>query len=204
MLGPAQRSWLTDSLGNDTATWKILLSEVMMMPYNLVDRPEGAIAHPALRRMQARPHFRDDISSTMDSWDGYPAERTALLDAIARQGVSDVLVWTGDIHNCYAGEIRLGRRAVATEVTCGPVTSAGFGEVFPFWSARLVEPLILRANPHMAYVDLITHMYMRVTLSPEAALYESVSVRSIRSRVSQSYVSRRLWVPRGKAEVRVE
>jgi alkaline phosphatase D len=69
MLGACQHAWLVDGLHRSKATWKIVLSPV---PINPTMKP-------------------------WDAWSHFPAERAALLAAIA--DVHDVVFVSGDVHS---------------------------------------------------------------------------------------------------------
>lgn len=87
MLGPAQKTWLTEGLRSSGARWKVLANPNMMM---------GMVTGAAGER------------AFMDTWDGYGAERTELL-SLAAERVSDLVVVTGDDHDTFSGEA-LGHR----------------------------------------------------------------------------------------------
>ncbi|MEZ5238984.1 MAG: alkaline phosphatase D family protein [Microthrixaceae bacterium] len=81
-------------------------------------------------------------------WDGYQAERRAVLSALVDRGITDNVVLTGDIHSWWAGGVPLDiddpdTPTVAAEFVGGSVTSPSFeqmlGARFPNstpWSAR--------------------------------------------------------------------
>jgi alkaline phosphatase D len=69
MLGACQHAWLVDGLHRSKATWKIVMSPV---PLNPTMKP-------------------------WDAWSHFPAERSALLDAIA--DVPNVVFISGDVHS---------------------------------------------------------------------------------------------------------
>jgi len=137
---------------------------------------------------------------TLDSWDGYPAERAELADFLASRGKGNTLVWTGDIHNLYAGHLLAGSTRAAFEMSTGSVSSLGMGDVFQLGSVKLVEGLVRKANPHMTHLDLGHHMYVRVTLTREAAFFEAVSPHTVRRASSPFSVTQKAHVLRGSLE----
>lgn len=111
MLGDVQLAWLTDELQRSRAPWKLVANQSVMAPL----RPT-------------------EDESFADDWDGYPEERAALLAAIERAGVDNVVFATGDAHvftaNLLASDFAaLGdgstRKPAATEFVGGSVTSSG-------------------------------------------------------------------------------
>jgi alkaline phosphatase D len=98
MLGDAQRGWLQAALRASTAQWKCLLSEVMMR-LALVNQETGSAERLPVRLLRQPIAIAEDVYVNLDAWDGYPAERTALLQFIADQGIRNVVVCTGDAHS---------------------------------------------------------------------------------------------------------
>jgi alkaline phosphatase D len=83
LLGSDQRGWLTDRLAGSTAAWRLLANQVLVAQVKSdllpdeVDRPLSAIS--MLDQSDGGPQ--------PDYWDGYPAERRRLLEAI--RGIGD-------------------------------------------------------------------------------------------------------------------
>lgn len=108
-LGRPQIDWLKGRLAASRANWKILPSELMVMPAKVL----------------GGSYF------TYDSWQGYPREREELLAHIKAAKISDVVFLTGDIHTFIAGDVRtqMGEgESVALEFVGGSITSQGLGE----------------------------------------------------------------------------
>ncbi len=105
----------------------------------------------------------------VDSWQGYPAQRTELLNHIQGAGVRDVVFLTGDIHTFFAGSVLKDGKsgpAVASELVGGSTTSPGTAQVITHTGggvlpADLIEPLsdqgVPALNPWMSYADTRTH-----------------------------------------------
>jgi alkaline phosphatase D len=106
MLGPAQEAWLLRGLAGSPGRWNILAQQVPMMRRELRG---GAIS--------------------MDKWDGYPAARQRLLDALAERRTPNPVVLSGDVHVALAATLRRTPEGppVATEFTATSITSAGDG-----------------------------------------------------------------------------
>ncbi|WP_431270429.1 alkaline phosphatase D family protein [Dankookia sp. P2] len=126
MLGAVQERWLLEGLGQ--ATWQVLAQQVMLMRREF---PRGAIS--------------------MDKWDAAPAARARLLQGLRDRGVANAVVLSGDVHNAWAGTLRLdpldeASPAVATEFTGTSITSEGDGS-----EVLASTPEVLRRNPHIAH-----------------------------------------------------
>jgi alkaline phosphatase D len=159
MLGAAQRDWAIAAVVTSDATWKVLVSPLVMaqMVVDLSDTPDLPIT------------FRQRFYFKTDQWDGFRSERRALLAACA--GVQDLVVLSGDLHGSYASELHLDFDAPGepvaveyavtavsaptvevqlAEVVAGtPLLDAfGLGELIPQFDARL-----LAANPHLRHAE---------------------------------------------------
>jgi alkaline phosphatase D len=113
-----------------------------------------------------------------DSWQGYPRERTELLNHIKNRKIDDVVFLTGDIHTFIAGDVRIGdndKKPVATEFVGGSISSQGLGEggggVVPGADPRNpktpqgIIDLLRSANPWVKDADFDHHGYALVEAS---------------------------------------
>ena len=121
MLGAAQEAWLMDGLGD--ATWQILAQQVLVMPREL----PGDLVN-------------------VDKWDGTPAARERLLRGIADRRLGGAVVLTGDSHNAWVGDLKLGEAVVATEFAATSITSLGDGS-----ETLASTPELLSRNPHLHF-----------------------------------------------------
>ncbi|RKK05615.1 alkaline phosphatase [Pseudoroseomonas wenyumeiae] len=131
MIGPAQQEWLAKGLGRSEARWQLLAQQVPMLR---VDSGQDTV--PRL---------------PMDKWDGYPAARRRVLEAL--QGVPNLVVASGDVHMALAGTLRPDydredSPATGTEFTATSISSGGDGSESRPSSARE-----LARNPHLAFTN---------------------------------------------------
>ncbi len=120
MLGATQLQWLENALLKSKAKWKLIMNEVVISQLFVI------------------PY---------DRWDGYSAERTALLQFIADHHIKNVVFLTTDIHANFASRVYVditaeGSKPVAYEFATGPIqtctlkceiealTTQGAGELF--------------------------------------------------------------------------
>lgn len=157
MLGAEQKAWLLAGLRESSATWKVLANANMMMGMAVSD---------------------DGARSSMDTWNGYGAERTELLSAIAA-GIRDVVVVTGDEHETYAAELwdtgfapgsasgaqenRGGTRRAAVEFVVPSISSPNTGDISGPEAADTEGRARLERNPHIRAADLAAHGYGLLT-----------------------------------------
>lgn len=147
LLGSAQREWLLDRLRSADATWNVLAQQVLMA--------------------EARGATGDGTDTwSMDTWDGYPHERRALLEAMAAAGTPNPVVLTGDIHSNWAAELKTDfadedRGPVASEFVGTSISSGGDGRDATEWGDTT-----LRENPHIKFHNA-QRGYVRATVTPE-------------------------------------
>ncbi len=127
MLGEEQLGWLLDELDTADTTWRVWANEVVMTPITV-----------------------GQSILNYDQWDGYPAERKAILEHIDSKGMTNVVVITGDIHLGGIGDLTVGtgadRKVVATELVGTSISSNG---LLP----EGTEDLVTSAVPAIKYVN---------------------------------------------------
>jgi alkaline phosphatase D len=108
MLGAAQKEWFKATLKGSTATWKIWGNEVPLMQAVIKD-----------------PLVQIDRVISADAWDGYPAERRELMTYVADEGITNLLVITGDVHAQFAAQIAADADAATKNVVAAELVTAG-------------------------------------------------------------------------------
>lgn len=169
LLGPSQRAWLEERLTRpDRPPWVLLANQVMLHPLR-VPVPSEALA----AEVEAQGFLVvAGEALNPDQWDGYPAEREALLAAAGAAG--GVVVLTGDVHSSWAwhgpGRDDAGG-ATMVELVTPSITSRSLGDRLPVPAAAL-EAALTAVAPDLAHVDLTRHGYLLVDLGPEEAQAE--------------------------------
>lgn len=143
ILGAAQRDWLIDGLTHSPARWQVLGNQVGMS------------------QNDSDPGPRVGVST--DAWDGYVADRNAVLGAAAARGAGNLVVITGDRHENQAADLRRdysdpGSPVVAAEFTGTSITSNGDGVDLSDKGRGL-----LAANPDVKFFNA-QRGYVRVEL----------------------------------------
>jgi alkaline phosphatase D len=131
MLGSAQEDWLQARARASRARWDVLGQQVFF----------GQLLRPL-------PDGRDALP--MDSWNGYVAARSRVVDMFSDRP-RNLVVLTGDVHRHYAGTIHAGggtpdQPPVGVEFVTTSVTSAGDGTDDP----AVTDP-ILRRNANLRF-----------------------------------------------------
>lgn len=95
LLGEEQKSWFKEQLDISSAKWKIVGQQVIFAHFNV---GWAAILDPSLSYQQYESTF-------MDIWDGYPAERSELINYIDTNNIDNIVFLTGDFHSSFAFDI---------------------------------------------------------------------------------------------------
>lgn len=171
LLGAAQEAWLADGLRRGGARWTIVAQQTRMARFG------GGRVPPVY---------------WTDGWDGYPAARRRLLEALATQGGTP-LVLGGDIHAFMAAELRTDfDRAeappVAVEFVATSITSQN--------GARYAVPYA--GDPHIAFADAAPRGWLALRLTPARAEAEMMALEDVRERMTGASVLRRYVVEAGR------
>ncbi len=147
LLGAAQEAWLDQSFASSPARWNVIAQQSLMSQ---------------LRRKNAA----EELQVWTDSWDGYPAARRRLLDAMLRHRLRNPVVIGGDVHAFYVSDVKRDfddpRGAVLASEICGTsITSQGPAHA---QLARLAAD-----NPHLKLADGSQRGYVSMTLGRDAA-----------------------------------
>ena len=148
MLGEEQEKWLHDGLAKAQRTWKVIAQQTVVKALVI-----------------------GDLVLNVDQWDGYPAARRRLLEAIADGGVDNVVVLTGDIHAAGAADLRLpdaGQEGsiVASELVCPGISSPGL----------IPDGLVDPSTFGLVHANLKTNGYVRCEVTPEKWKAEFIDV----------------------------
>jgi alkaline phosphatase D len=133
MLGARQKQWLLDGLHGSPAQWNLIASQIMM-------------AETDLRIGEGKLWY-------YDAWDGYQAERNALLKQF--RNVRNPVVLSGDRHLTMISDLKLDyakpqSATVGAEFVGTSVSSNGDQDQAAFhkeWDARKPD------NPHWKLID---------------------------------------------------
>jgi len=122
------------------------------------------------------------VPYNLDSWDGYPAARERVYDAI-KAAKAHPIVLSGDRHAFWVNELydQSGKVRVAAEFGATSITSPGYGD--------LVKDLpINRAyeerNPEVLFTDHAAKGFVLLTLTKQEARADLIAVSTV---VSQTY-----------------
>lgn len=95
ILGQEQKNWFKDQLNNSQAKWKVIGQQVIFSEFNVGWAALG----------DTTSSFNALESIFLDIWDGYPAERTEIIDFIEDNNIDNVVMLTGDFHCSFAFDV---------------------------------------------------------------------------------------------------
>lgn len=152
ILGWDQEKWLAQSLKDSSAAWDVIVQQTLMA--------------------QA---VRDGGKYWTDGWDGYPAARKRLLEAVSGRPSANTIVVGGDIHAYAVCDLKLDfddpkSATVATEFCGTSISSQG--------PPTKDADAFLKNNPHVHYANSELRGYVTVALGKDKA---DVTLRSIES-----------------------
>lgn len=131
MMGDKQEKWLIDRLAGSRARWNVLANQTFFS------------------QLDVQPGKGREYSG--DSWDGYPANRQRIIDALAEHHVTNAVVITGDAHVSYASDIKKNfddenSDTIGVEFLGTSISSDGDGA-----DQARDSDAILKANPHVKF-----------------------------------------------------
>lgn len=146
MLGLEQEAWLYGRFARAGAQWNLIGQSLLAA--SLIQKGQGDL----------KGHWTD-------GWDGYPATRDRMLDAIVDTRLTNPVILSGDIHSFWANELKADprdptSRTVAIEFVGGSI-SANLPPPAPFADVHA-------DNPHVRYFELARHGYVSARLTPGA------------------------------------
>lgn len=153
MLGARQEAWLDRGLGQGRARWNLLAQGVVM-------------SHIDERAGPGRRYWTD-------SWNGYPASRQRLLDALVRHRTPNPVCLSGDLHTFLVGGIHatpddLTTAVVATEFVTSSISSQGLSE------ARI--DALRKENPNLVFGTSACRGYLRCEITPQRLAADPVAM----------------------------
>ncbi len=145
MFGKAQERWLMPSFARSGATWEV-------------------IAQPTLFSRLFQKSRDGRPGAWNDGWDGYPATRSMILDAVAQRKPKNFISIGGDMHSWWQADLKadyndpasqtLGAEFVTTSVTAHSYAYNRFMGMLP-------------DNPHIHFFDDRKRGYSIMEVTPE-------------------------------------
>lgn len=188
LLGAEQEAWLTGGIAASARSgtrWQLCAQQIIMgatfFPPEATGWFPADIPDFVRRRVDtARMAAAAGLPLNMDAWDGYPAARARLLDAVQAAG-SDFVVLSGDSHNGWAYNLDSDGRAAGVEIAGHSVTSPGFESNTR--AAESVRVAALRgSSPQLAWANTEARGYVSVRITPDAVRGEWHMLGTVREK----------------------
>jgi alkaline phosphatase D len=169
MLGRKQEAWLANGFKASKSKWNIWAQQTIVgatrQPADALtwlkdETPEFVKQRVALGAELARA----DLPTNMDSWDGYPAARSRVLQA-AQNANADLVVLTGDSHNAWAFELDHDSQPVGVELAGHSITSPGFEYYLNGRPPADIAKMLVETNRQLDWMDASQRGYMTVTMT---------------------------------------
>lgn len=192
LLGDEQMQWLQEGIKGSEAAWKVIGNQVM---FSYTDW-----AYPTFER-------------NLDAWDGYPGDQAELNEFLKTEGDGEVVFVTGDTHRAWAFEAtndplnaykpETGEGAVAVEFGVTSITSGNANERFPDNMVIEHENKMMgtTVNPHLKYVNMRDHGYLKLSLYPESLKAEFKVVPTLKERTRETQVDKVFTVKKGSTRL---
>jgi alkaline phosphatase D len=194
MLGTEQREWLMGALDDSTAAWRLLGSPSIVHRTWCEDPSE--LLRTALLKLKLMDE--DGEGPDEDQWDGYPAEREALLQRF--ESLDDVVVLSADIHVSVAAHLSRNGSPVAVEITAPSLTSQNLDDKLKLEprADQIVasEKAFVEALDHVEWCEFSGHGYVVCDVDSERLraewwLVDGVLERTAGERMAAAYEVRR-------------
>lgn len=198
MLGAQQRAWLFGALDAGRAAWQVVATP-SIFTRTWVEQPEEPL-RTALLKLKLMDE--DGEGPDYDQWDGYPAEREALIARLAR--LPDVVLLSGDIHASVAAEVR-GRAdtVVAVEITTTSLTSQNLDDKLKVPNrdpaVTRSEDAFVAAQDHVAWCEFASHGYVVIDIDEQRLRGEWWHVDTVLERTDVVRCGAVFEVPRGQS-----
>lgn len=180
-LGTAQRAWLLDQLDTSAARWRALGNSYNFGMWRLDDLDDGT------RPLPPGVHQNEGIYAPNEAWDDYWAEREAILEHLAANGIDNTVSLSGHTHIWIASALSpdpddVSSPLVGYDFTCGSLTSdpdvigqaVGNGstpqDAYAFY--RNVSEKSREINPWQAYVNFHNFGYGVATFTRDELVVE--------------------------------
>ena len=200
MMSETQEAWLAAGLKDSVKsgrTWQVLGNEVvmgrLMAPSLKKELGQARVAEIMAKESPSSKKRLDrlerlsqlNLPYSLDMWDGYPADRERVYDAVKAAGAR-AIVLSGDSHAFWANELHDAKGArVAAEFGTTGITSPGAGDTIKAFS---VGEVFASANTEVVFSDQAAKGFVLLSLTREEAKAELMAVSTITAKPFETRV----------------
>jgi len=199
MMGSAQRDWLMGALDESGAAWR-LVGSPSIMHRTWCENP-GELLETAMLKLKLMDEDGDGPDE--DQWDGYPAERDALLAKF--ESLDDVVVLSADIHVSLASQLSRNGTPAAVEITAPSLTSQNLDEKLKLEprheTIMAAEKAFTEALDHVEWCEFAGHGYVVCDVDRDRLRAEWWLVDGVLERLSGESMAAAYEVRRGSPEL---
>lgn len=204
MLGGEQEAWLAGAFKRSTGQgtrWQLLVQQTVMGSFALPLEARAwlrADASEEVKRVTAIGAVASEVGLplNLDAWDGYPAARDRLLRS-ALDADANLVVLSGDSHNGWAFDLDLAGTPAGAEFAGHSVTSPGLEAYAPGVAPAELARALRARNPALKWADVQRRGYLTLTLTPNRATGEWLSLDTVRTRSTRLAGRHSMSVTRG-------
>jgi alkaline phosphatase D len=191
LMGAGQEAWMFDQLRASqraNTPWTLLGQQVMV----------ASITLPGTR------------PTNTDAWDGYPAQRTRVLDFVEHEKIRNLVILTGDAHSSWGFDIArkpwdsyrpaTGEGSLAVELVT-PAISSPPPTMFASADGLDAAAAVRVALPHLKYLDGVRRGYVLVDLAPTLMKARWIFSPDVRVRSDADVAGGSLVCERGSAHL---
>lgn len=214
MMGETQKAFVGQALKTSkdkNLGWRLVANQVILARTNSPDLTAYKDEDFVTEIEKLLPQIHDYIAISPlglplnpDAWDGYPQARERFYKMVQDQGVNDLLVLTGDTHECWANKLETAAgQSMGIELGTSGVTSPGtgayFGKASKDFSKRLNEK-----NPDIIYHNNQHHGYISLHLTHKEGRADFVNVDTVYSPKYTTFISKSFKLLKGQNAIKLE
>ena len=201
MLGTEQSAYVERALRGSAARgepWRLVANQVIMARVTAPDLAAAVTEEEIASIEREWPQVRDYVAFTalglpmnLDAWDGYPAARERFYAMCRDAGAADLVVLTGDTHECWANRLAdADGRPMGVEIGTPGVTSPGSAAYLGERAAAFAE-MLAAGNEEVVWQGVGTNGYVDLTLEGETGRADWVAVSDVRERTYTAETAKR-------------
>jgi alkaline phosphatase D len=216
MLSPEMQRFAATALADAVTAqrpWRLLANQIPMarthhpaLPASRVQEIAAELPNTAATRLRRLARMGElDLPLYLDPWDGYPWARQAFYEMCQAQGVSDLLVLTGDSHSFWLNELfDDAGHAMGLELGTTGISSPGDFIELGARGARFMDEQLAAGNREVLWTDGRHNGYLRLTLRPESAHADYLAVSGILDRDYRVLPLKRAVIGRAEGQLRLK